>query len=87
MLFAIRYIFYRHYDRKDGSPFEDISLLVLDTKRFARGTFSRDLDLIAAYEHYDNDDKGSLRAMGHLRATPGYYFGRISVTGIFDAAW
>ena len=75
IFFAIRYMFYRRYDHKDGSRLEDISLLVLDTSKFLSGTFIRDLDLIAAFESFDNDDNQSLQAMARLHARPKFYFG------------
>lgn len=39
MLSLIRYMFYRHYDSADGSPLEDIRLLVVDTEAFPPHTF------------------------------------------------
>lgn len=75
ILFAVRYMFYRHYDPKDGSPLADINLLILDTSTFMGGTFIRDVDLIAAFKSFDNNDVQSLQAMARLRSRPEFYFG------------
>lgn len=74
-LFAIRCMSYRQYNHNDGSPLEDISLLVLDTKKFLYDMFIRDLDLIAAFKCFDNNDNNSLEAIDRLRDKPEFYSG------------
>lgn len=53
-------MFYRHYDPKDGSLLADINLLILDILTFIGGTFIQDVDLIAAFKSFDNNDVQSL---------------------------
>lgn len=69
LLFAIQYIYYRHHT--DNTPLEKIKLHVIDTTRFPRGTFMRDLDLIDFF----CDSNGSLNDFRSLRNRDAYYFG------------
>ncbi|KAJ5638693.1 hypothetical protein N7528_001083 [Penicillium herquei] len=71
LLFAIQYIYYRSKDPKDGSSFEDIDLYVIDTSKFPRGTFMRDMDLIEAFCDYHD----RLKKFQSLRKLDNYYFG------------
>ncbi|KAJ5718557.1 hypothetical protein N7488_004203 [Penicillium malachiteum] len=76
LLFAIQYIYYRSKSPKDGSSFEDIDLYVIDTSKFPRGTFMRDMDLIEAFcDYHDREDSSSLRNFQDLRNRHNYYFG------------
>ncbi|PYI17188.1 hypothetical protein BO99DRAFT_389234 [Aspergillus violaceofuscus CBS 115571] len=49
LLFALAYIYYRHWSDSDGSPLEKINLYVIDTTKFPRGTFIRDVDLLNVF--------------------------------------
>ncbi|OOQ89241.1 hypothetical protein PEBR_16992 [Penicillium brasilianum] len=69
LLFAIQYIYYRHYT--DDTPIEEIKLFVVDTTMFPRGTFMRDLDLIDIFYDYNK----RLRSFRSLRKGGTYYFG------------
>ncbi|KAL2830890.1 hypothetical protein BDW59DRAFT_158325 [Aspergillus cavernicola] len=69
--FALQYIYYRHESNKDGSDLEDIKLYVIDTTKFPRGTFLRDLDLINAFYPFDKN----LENIRGMRRGPTYYFG------------
>lgn len=69
LLFALQYIYYRHY--KDGTSLEQIKLYVVDTMKFPRGTFMRDLDLIDIFRDYDD----GLEDLWLLRNRPNLYFG------------
>lgn len=71
LLFAIQYIYYRHLSPKDGSSLPEIRLYVIDTTRFPRGTFIRDLDLINIFCESDEN----LKDLQSLRNRPSYYFG------------
>lgn len=53
LLFVLVYIFNRHASLKDGSAFDKIYLCVIDTTKFAKGVFLRDMDLIDAYCSFD----------------------------------
>lgn len=54
LLFALRYIYYRFSSSRDGSSLQKIKLCVVDTTRFPRGAFVRDLDLIEAFHQFDH---------------------------------
>lgn len=71
LLFAIQYIYYRHLSHRDGSCLAEIKLYIIDTTKFPRGTFLRDLDLIDAF----CESEESLKDLRSLRNRPGYYFG------------
>lgn len=71
LLFAIQYIYYRHLHEKDGSALEDIKLFIIDTTKFPRGTFMRDLNLIESFWKHDS----GLGRLRDLRTRKGYYFG------------
>src|SRR5450756_949902 len=49
LLFALQYIFYRHTNSKDGSTYNQISFCVIDTTKFSKGVFLRDMDLMRTY--------------------------------------
>ncbi|KAJ6082139.1 hypothetical protein N7499_007013 [Penicillium canescens] len=75
LLFAIRYIFYRHLSTEDESRWEDIKLYVIDTAQFPKGTFLADVDLIQAFCEYDTTPGKNLGSLKSLRKKEGYYFG------------
>lgn len=50
LLFAIQYIFYRHRKPEDSSTLDEIRLYVVDTAKFEKATFVRDMDLIRAFQ-------------------------------------
>ncbi|KAI2785905.1 hypothetical protein POX_h09667 [Penicillium oxalicum] len=83
LLFAIQYIYYRHLWTEDRSDLADIKLFIIDTTRFTRGTFIRDLDLIGSFSKFND----SLRRFQRLRRGNKYYFGeylsqgRLSIEG------
>ncbi|OJJ45211.1 hypothetical protein ASPZODRAFT_167684 [Penicilliopsis zonata CBS 506.65] len=80
LLFAIQYIYYRHLSRRDGSDLADIKLYVIDTARFPRGTFIRDMDLIDIFCESDE----SLKDFQSLRQRPDYYFGEYLSQGALE---
>ncbi|PYH76209.1 hypothetical protein BO82DRAFT_426839 [Aspergillus uvarum CBS 121591] len=59
LLFALAYIYYRHWSESDGSPLDQINLYVIDTTQFPRGTFIRDLDLLNVFIDSDPLPKGN----------------------------
>ncbi|KAF3391371.1 hypothetical protein F1880_007674 [Penicillium rolfsii] len=69
LLFAIQYIYYRHY--KDGTPLAEIKLYAIDTMKFPKGTFMRDLDLVDIFRDYND----RLEDFWSLRTRPQMYFG------------
>ncbi|KAN0089983.1 hypothetical protein V8E51_018562 [Hyaloscypha variabilis] len=69
LLFALQYIFYRH--TKDGSTYDQISFCVIDTTKFSKGVFLRDMDLIRTYTGFSSD----LVKLFNLRRGGTYYFG------------
>ncbi|KAL4888094.1 hypothetical protein BDV59DRAFT_196726 [Aspergillus ambiguus] len=73
-LFAIRYVYYRHLSNKDGSSLDNIHLYVVDTTRFAKGTFICDSYLIDAfYKFDDHEPQKNLENLRDLRER--YNFG------------
>ena len=70
LLFALVYIFHLHANSRDGSDFNEIFLCVIDTTKFATGTFLRDMELIKAYRSHD----ASLGDLEKIRLR-GFYFG------------
>ncbi|KAL4733011.1 hypothetical protein BDV11DRAFT_100834 [Aspergillus similis] len=77
LLFALRFIYYRHQSTRDRSSLDDIKLYVVDTSCFPRGTFLRDLDLIDAFCGFDvSESPGkNLRDFQRLRNGDTWYFG------------
>jgi hypothetical protein len=54
LLFALVYIFHLHANNTDKSPFDKISLCIVNTSHFPRGTFIQDMGLINAYLRFDS---------------------------------
>lgn len=79
LLFALVYVFHLHANSRDGSEFNDISLCIIDTTKFAAGTFLQDLDLIKAYVSHDAD----LRKLEEIRLDK-YYFGEYLSQGALE---
>lgn len=78
LLFALQYAFYRHqYWKKDSEDFSDTFILIVDTRQFKRGAFSRDLQAIDAYKGISTGDKDgrSLNDLYKIRQNGCYYFG------------
>ncbi|KAL2871613.1 uncharacterized protein BJX67DRAFT_389145 [Aspergillus lucknowensis] len=75
LVFAIQYIYYRHSSKRDGSSLDEIKLYIIDTAKFPRGTFIRDLDLIDAFYNLDDSFGLNLADLRSLRNERGYYFG------------
>lgn len=77
LLFALQYMFYRHYSSKDGSSMATIHLCVVDTTAFPKGVFIRDMDLIRIFRSFDRDLRNfeGLRTKRHGELTGSYYFG------------
>ncbi|KAJ6102480.1 hypothetical protein N7486_004907 [Penicillium sp. IBT 16267x] len=52
LLFALQYVFYRHHT--DRVALEDITLFVIDTTKFPKGAFARDMDLIYIFREFSD---------------------------------
>lgn len=78
LLFALVYIFHLRANSRDGSAFDNIYLCVIDTGSFPRGVFLRDMDLISAYQLFDED----LLDFRRLRLKGSYYFGEYLSQGV-----
>ncbi|KAJ5527144.1 hypothetical protein N7513_011303 [Penicillium frequentans] len=61
LLFALQYVFFRHH--KDHVALEDITIFVIDTTKFPKGAFARDMDLISIFGEFSDE----LRNMESLR--------------------
>ncbi|KAF2808307.1 uncharacterized protein BDZ99DRAFT_51643 [Mytilinidion resinicola] len=77
LLFALQYMFYRHYSSKDGSSIAAIYLCMVDTAAFLKGVFVRDMDLIRIFRSFDLDLRNfkGLRTKRHRELKGSYYFG------------
>ncbi|KAH9204265.1 hypothetical protein DL95DRAFT_122063 [Leptodontidium sp. 2 PMI_412] len=71
LLFALVYIFHLHANSRDGSFFDDIFLCIIDTTKFPKAVFLRDMDLIQVYLSFDAD----LENFKGLRLRKDMYFG------------
>ena len=71
LLFALVYIFHLHANSRNGSAFDDIFLCIIDTTRFPKAVFLRDMDLIQAYSPFNTD----LENLKGLRLKKRFYFG------------
>ncbi|KAF4972994.1 hypothetical protein FSARC_571 [Fusarium sarcochroum] len=75
LLYALVYVFHLHAYRKNGSAFGDTYLCVVDTSSLLEGVFVRGMDLVEAYQSFDD----SLRGLGNLRRrkhriSSGYFY-------------
>ncbi|KAF8857697.1 hypothetical protein BDZ45DRAFT_674587 [Acephala macrosclerotiorum] len=71
LLFTLVYIFHLHANSRDGSAFDDISLRIIDTTKFPKAVFIRDMDLLQVYFPFNaapENFKG-------LRLRKDWYFG------------
>jgi hypothetical protein len=71
LLFALVYVFHLHANSKDGSAFDDIFLCIIDTTKFPKAVFIRDMDLIQVYFPFDT----ALENFKGLRLRTDWYFG------------
>ncbi|CZR58862.1 uncharacterized protein PAC_08754 [Phialocephala subalpina] len=71
LLFALVYIFHLHANSRDGSAFDDISLCIIDTTKFPKAVFIRDMDLIQVYFPFN----AALENFKGLRLKKDWYFG------------
>jgi hypothetical protein len=71
LLFAVQHGHYRHRTDKDKPDYSDIRICIVDTRKFPRGTFAKDLELMKVFL---GDDK--VRSFRNMRlGHGGYYFG------------
>jgi hypothetical protein len=70
LLFALVYIFHLHANSGDASVFDDIFICIIDTTKFPKAVFLRDMDLIKAYLSFNPD----LKKFG-LQVRKDWYFG------------
>ncbi|GIJ99500.1 hypothetical protein Aspvir_001632 [Aspergillus viridinutans] len=78
LLFALQYGLHRHRTDDDHPAFEDIFLLMIDTRAFPERTFIKDLEVVSALDTHDGywDDYLTLRGTG--------YFGEYLSQGALD---
>jgi hypothetical protein len=83
LLFLIQYAFFR-YTRWQHKSFDDIRLLIVDTRKLPKGTFAKDMDLL---EELNTGCKCRFhkRLNGFLKLRNGrYYFGEYITQGTLD---
>lgn len=71
LLFALVYVFHLHANYRDQSAFDAISLCIIDTQKFPKAVFLRDVDLIQVYSPFDE----ALQNIKVLRSRGDWYFG------------
>lgn len=71
LLFALVYVFHRHANSRDGSAFNNIFLCIIDTTKFPKEVFLRDIDLVRAYYPFNTE----LENFKGLRSKKDMYFG------------
>ncbi|KAL9124114.1 MAG: hypothetical protein Q9217_006523 [Psora testacea] len=77
LLFALQYVFYRHYSSKDRSSLDRIDLCVVDTATSPKGVFVRDMNLIHIFHSFHQNLRKfeDLRMKRYRGLTGSYYFG------------
>jgi hypothetical protein len=80
LLFALVYIFHLHANSRDGSALDDIFLCIIDTSKFPKAVFLRDMDLIQVYLSFDAD----LMDFKGLRSKKDMYFGEYLSQGALE---
>ena len=86
LLFALQYGLYRHHTDYDKPDLSSISLLVLDTPDFPKGTFIKDLEIVECFAPHMAECGGDdLENFIQLRTSnKGYYFGEYLTQGNLD---
>lgn len=83
LLFALQYGLYRHHASHDKSDLSHIFLLIIDTRRFPKGTFVKDLEIMEVFARYsDASERNNLENLLNFRKNDmGYYFGEYLTQG------
>ena len=82
LLFALVYVFHLHANIRNRSAFEDIKVCIIDTTKFRRETFLRDMNLIEAYFSFNVH----LKRFHGMRSRPDFYVGESLSQGALDIA-
>ena len=83
LLFALQYGLYRHNTDHDKPELSEISLLILDTRRFPIGTFIKDMEIMEVFAQYTdfNQTKDLDDFFQFRKSDRGYYFGEYLTQG------
>jgi hypothetical protein len=83
LLFALQYALYKHRGAKNPSNLSQISLLILDTRDFPKGTFIKDMEIMSVFARFSNNtERNNLEKMLELRNRDrGHYFGEYLTQG------
>ena len=86
LLFALQYGLHRHKKDYDKPALSQISLLILDTRRFPKGTFVKDMEIMEVFAPFtDFTQEENLDDFLQLRKSDkGYYFGEYLTQGNID---
>lgn len=82
LFFAIQHGLRRHHTDFDNPDFSNIRICIADTRKFPRGTFVKDLDLMEAYV----DNENVRRCLRRRLSPGGWYFGEYLSQGRLDIA-
>ncbi|KUI70113.1 hypothetical protein VM1G_06530 [Cytospora mali] len=87
LLFLLQYALYRHSNQSDGSGFEDIHLMVIDTRKFPPRTFVKDMEIISIFAQSSREyTSNNLKKFLDLRSLPDYRFGEYLSQGYLNLA-
>ncbi|KAL8696307.1 MAG: hypothetical protein Q9201_007726 [Fulgogasparrea decipioides] len=86
LLFALQHGLRRHHTDLNKPALSQISLLILDTRDFPRGTFVQDMEIMELFvPHTDSCQPYNLKNLLQLRKSDkGYYFGEYLTQGDMD---
>ena len=54
LLFALQYALYKHRGAKNPSNLSQMSLLILDTRDFPKGTFIKDMEIMSVFAKFSS---------------------------------
>ncbi|KAL9591201.1 MAG: hypothetical protein Q9179_007961 [Wetmoreana sp. 5 TL-2023] len=86
LLFALQHGLRRHHKDPNKPALSQISLLILDTRGFPRGTFIKDMEIMEVFAPYtDPNQSNDLENFFQFRKSDrGYYFGEYLTQGDMD---
>ena len=84
--FALQYGLYKHHTDHSKPKWSQFSLLILNTRGFARSTFIKDMEIMECFApHTDSCQRDNLQNLLQLRkGDKGYYFGEYLTQGTMD---
>ncbi|KUI57422.1 hypothetical protein VP1G_04694 [Cytospora mali] len=76
LLFLLQYALFRHTSQRDSSGFQNIHLMIIDTRKFPPRTFVKDMEIISIFAPSSREyTDQNLQRFFNLRSRPDYRFG------------